>query len=596
MPLALVETKFFLPPTAPGSGAPAPPRPASLGARRTRLTLVSAPAGFGKTTLLAAWLAGAAGARSGPGAPRGCPSTRRTPGADAFWSYVLTALERAAPGTGAAGLALLGSRSADRDRPGRRSSTSSASCPTTWTSSSTTTTSPRARRSSRAWRSSSSTSRRRCTWSSAPAPTRRCPWPGCGPAASSPRSARPTSASPTTRRRAYLADATGLELDASDVAALEARTEGWIASLQLAAISLRDRDDPSRVHRGVRRRRPVRRRLPRRGGPRPPARRGPRLPARHGDPRPAHRPAVRRRHRDVRGQRRCSSRWSAGTCSWFRSTTSRRWYRYHHLFADVLRAHLLAEQPERVAGLHRRASAWYDEAGEPEPAVRHALAAGDVDARGRAGRAGDPGAAPGPPRGGVPRLGRRPSRTTCSATARSWPSAWSAALMSSNEFDGVEERLRRHRAAARAARGRAGRRGPRRASRGSRRRSRCTAPRSPSTPATPPARSPTPSAPSTCAAEDDDLPRRGRVGAVGPGVLDAPATSRPPTAATRPHRAGCERSGTSPTSCGCSIALADIELSPGPARRRRSAPSSARSSSPARAARPARHRRHATSG
>ena len=43
----------------------------------------------------------------------------------------------------------------------------------------------------------------------------------------------------------------------------------------------------------------------------------------------------------------------------------RRWYRYHHLFADVLRAHLLAEQPERVAGLHRRASAWFQEAGEP---------------------------------------------------------------------------------------------------------------------------------------------------------------------------------------------------------------------------------------
>ena len=57
----------------------------------------------------------------------------------------------------------------------------------------------------------------------------------------------------------------------------------------------------------------------------------------------------------------------------------RRWYRYHHLFADVLRAHLLVEQPGRVAGLHRRASDWYDAAGRPVPAVRHALAAGDVD-------------------------------------------------------------------------------------------------------------------------------------------------------------------------------------------------------------------------
>ena len=57
----------------------------------------------------------------------------------------------------------------------------------------------------------------------------------------------------------------------------------------------------------------------------------------------------------------------------------RRWYRYHHLFADVLRARLLDERPDDVAGLHRRASAWYDGAGDPEAAVGHALAAGDAD-------------------------------------------------------------------------------------------------------------------------------------------------------------------------------------------------------------------------
>ncbi len=37
----------------------------------------------------------------------------------------------------------------------------------------------------------------------------------------------------------------------------------------------------------------------------------------------------------------------------------RSWYRYHHLFADVLRARLLAEHPDEVPDLHRRASAWY---------------------------------------------------------------------------------------------------------------------------------------------------------------------------------------------------------------------------------------------
>ena len=55
----------------------------------------------------------------------------------------------------------------------------------------------------------------------------------------------------------------------------------------------------------------------------------------------------------------------------------RRWYRYHHLFADVLRAHLLDEQPDHVPDLHRRASAWYEQHGEPSEAIRHALAAGD---------------------------------------------------------------------------------------------------------------------------------------------------------------------------------------------------------------------------
>ena len=43
----------------------------------------------------------------------------------------------------------------------------------------------------------------------------------------------------------------------------------------------------------------------------------------------------------------------------------RRWYRYHHLFADVLRSRLLAERPEDVPALHRRASGWYEQAGRP---------------------------------------------------------------------------------------------------------------------------------------------------------------------------------------------------------------------------------------
>ena len=57
----------------------------------------------------------------------------------------------------------------------------------------------------------------------------------------------------------------------------------------------------------------------------------------------------------------------------------RRWYRYHQLFADVLRAHLLDEQPELVPELHRRASEWYERNGERAEAIRHAMAAGDLE-------------------------------------------------------------------------------------------------------------------------------------------------------------------------------------------------------------------------
>jgi LuxR family maltose regulon positive regulatory protein len=55
----------------------------------------------------------------------------------------------------------------------------------------------------------------------------------------------------------------------------------------------------------------------------------------------------------------------------------RRWYRYHHLFADVLRARLMEEQPDKVPELHLRASEWYEQNGSPADAIHHALVAED---------------------------------------------------------------------------------------------------------------------------------------------------------------------------------------------------------------------------
>ena len=90
-------------------------------------------------------------------------------------------------------------------------------------------------------------------------------------------------------------------------------------------------------------------------------------------------PAVRCRHRPGR---KASARLEAlerGNFFVVPLDDKRHWYRYHHLFADVLYAHLLAEQPDQVATLHRRASAWYEQHGSAADAIRHALAAEDFE-------------------------------------------------------------------------------------------------------------------------------------------------------------------------------------------------------------------------
>ncbi len=176
---------------------------------------------------------------------------------------------------------------------------------------------------------------------------------------------------------AFLTEAMGLALSAADVAALEGRTEGWIAGLQLAALSMQGHQDvPGFIrafagnHRYVvdylvdevlrRQPEPVRDFLLQTAI----------LDRLHGPLCDA-----------VTGQTDGTARLEAlehGNLFVVPLDDSRRWYRYHHLFADVLRAHLLAEQPDRAPELHRRASAWYEQHGSAADAIRHALAAGDA--------------------------------------------------------------------------------------------------------------------------------------------------------------------------------------------------------------------------
>ena len=58
--------------------------------------------------------------------------------------------------------------------------------------------------------------------------------------------------------------------------------------------------------------------------------------------------------------------------------SKRVWYRYHHLFAELLRQELALVEPASISTLHRRASAWHRDHGTPSEAIRHATAAGDV--------------------------------------------------------------------------------------------------------------------------------------------------------------------------------------------------------------------------
>jgi len=179
---------------------------------------------------------------------------------------------------------------------------------------------------------------------------------------------------------AFLNALMGFDLSSEDIAALEACTEGWVASLQLAALSMHGRDDWHEF-----------------------------ITAFSG----SHRYVIdylvdevmARQPEDVQAFLRQTSileRFCAPLCNAVvreegigdkemidyldRSNLfliplddHREWYRYHHLFAEFLGQRLREKEPERIPKLHRCASQWYENEGLVDEAIRHALASGDME-------------------------------------------------------------------------------------------------------------------------------------------------------------------------------------------------------------------------
>jgi LuxR family maltose regulon positive regulatory protein len=378
--IPLLETKLYAPRWRPGLVS----RPRLIGrldrGAGRKLTLVSAPAGFGKTTLLAEWLA-ACPAGERPAAWVSLDSTDNDPAL--FWTYVVTALRTIAPAVGEGALSML---RAPQPPPIESILTtvingvSAIKEDVALVLDDLHVIDAEPVHSAIAFLLDHLPPRLHLVVASRadpPLPLARLRSRGelAELRAADLRFAPDEAA-------AFLGEVMGLDLSAGDVATLETRTEGWIAGLQLAALSMQRRDDVPGYIRAfagddryivdfladeVLRRQPERVRsfllqtsmLDRLSGPLCDA---------------------------VTGQEDGTGMLGAlerGNLFVVPLDDKRRWYRYHHLFGDVLQAQATAEQPEQVPVRHRRASVWYEANGLRADAIRHALAAADF------GRAAD---------------------------------------------------------------------------------------------------------------------------------------------------------------------------------------------------------------
>ena len=437
MATSLVQTKLYVPRLR--RSLVARPRLSGRLSRGSdaRLTLISAPAGFGKTTLLTAWLAAIA-TENRSGAWLSLDESDRQPAT--FWTYVITALQAAVPGIGADALPLLQSAQPPIETVLAAVLNELAATP-------------------------NDVDLVLDDYHMVDGPDLRDGMTflleHLPPHVHLVISSRVDPLLPLARLRArgelvevraadlrftpdevatYLNDVIGLDLTPDDIVTLEGRTEGWIAALQLAAISMQGRTDIGGFIAGfagddryivdylveevlARQTEQVRTFLLRtclldRLN-------GPLCDAVTGEP----------------GGRAALEALDRANLFLVPLDDSRHWYRYHHLFADMLQAHLTDERPDEVTDLHRRASQWYDHNGQPSPAIRHAVAAGDIE------RAADLVEL------AIPEL----QRNRQEATIRGWLDAvpyevvrmrpvlavgFVAALMAGNEFEGVEARLR----------------------------------------------------------------------------------------------------------------------------------------------------------
>jgi len=177
---------------------------------------------------------------------------------------------------------------------------------------------------------------------------------------------------------ALLREAWALDLSRDAVSALEERTEGWVVGLQFAALSLRGRTDPERFVKGFT---------------------------------GSHRYVLEylteevldRQPEETRSfllKTSVLERLTGSLCDAVTGRSDghemlerlerqnlflialddeRQWYRFHHLFRDLLRAQLQRSEPGAEAELHRRAAAWSEQHGLVDDAIRHASGAGDTE-------------------------------------------------------------------------------------------------------------------------------------------------------------------------------------------------------------------------